>query len=388
MKISIKAEQGSVWLALLIVLSSAVIPLYLSMFRVEVDGVNFRLADALSIVIIALALLIIPISRGQLFNIKILILYCLSIYMLFQSIIYNNIFSGVKEIIQLLLVGFYIVFNGWIITINRDRYLKSFILFLVLSASVTVVYHLISGDWFRYKNAGDGKYAFGLLSVILFLSWVHSKRRVYVYYFLLSIPILLLSLERKGLFGLCLVFSMFLLLKLFYFLRVKLSHLILIAIVLLIVGGILNLSNVSEYYFDKVYFDLSVNEADALYISNVHRESLIINGIQIFIDNIFFGVGVDNIYSEMESFYVDIRLANGTHNFYLDSLIKLGIFGFLFLIGLASLSLHLAQSWAAYLLILYLFFVCFFMSDGQSVLLLFLFATSAGALFPRTSSDE
>ncbi len=382
MKIILRKEQGSSWLALIIILSAAVIPLYLSMFRMTIGSVNFRLADIFAIAIITLSFLIIPTSRRQLFNIRIVILYCLSAYMLFQSIINSNTFAGIKEIIQLLFVGLFIVMNNWIISINRDRYFQYFIKILILSASVTVIYHLFTGDLYRYKNAGDGKYVFGLLSVVLFLAWVHSKKTIYAYYFALSIPILLLSLERKGLFGLILVLLAFLAVITLNYLRFKVAHLVIVVLLFLFTLILFNASNIEGFFLDKVYFDLSVDEVDALYISNVHRESLIINGMQIFMSNIYFGVGADNIYREMAAFYIDERLANGTHNFYLDSLIKLGAFGFLFFVALAAIAINTAKTRAAYLFLLYLFFVCFFMSDGQSVLLLFLFSTSAGTLFP------
>jgi O-antigen ligase len=383
-----KAEQGNVWLALVIMLAAAVIPLYLSMFRMVIGGVNFRLADIFSIAVISLSFLLIPAIRGQALNIRMVILYGLSIYMLFQSIIYANTFAGIKEIIQLLFVGFFIVMNNWVISINRDRYLQYFIYFLVLSASVTVLYHFATGNLYRYKNAGDGKYVFGLLSVVLFLSWVHSKKTKYVYYFMLSLPILLLSLERKGLFGLILVVFAFLAVNVIHYLKLKVSHLIVLFVIVAFILLLFNGSDIGRYYLDKVYFDLSVDEVDALYISNVHRESLIINGIQIFLNNMYFGVGADNIYREMEAFYTDFRLANVTHNFYLDNLIKLGVFGFLFLAALAVVAINSAKSKASYLFILYLLFVSSFMSDGQSVLLLFLFSTSAGALFPAVDDKK
>jgi len=379
-------NKSEIWINRLIILSAAVIPLYLSMFRLNVAGAIVRPADLLLIVVVALTLLFFPASRAGLLRLRMLPIYGLASYVLFQSLFIGNYFSSIKEILQMLLIVTFMAINGWLMTFNREKYLKYILIFLVVSVLYTVLYHVLNGQFVRYKLAGDAKYAFGLLSVLSFIGWKASNDKNFKYLFMLSLLPLFLSLERKGLFGLIMVCCIYMLDVFLDFIKVKSSYvyLIIFSIVTISVGFILS----GDFIESKIYRDNFLNEEVALYVSNIHRESLLINGVTIFANNWLFGIGADNIRNAMETFYVNLSLAGGTHNFYLDSLIKYGFIGALFwgAIHLSAIFRPSLFGRSDNLFLFYCLFVVAFMSDGQSALLLFLFpAFTVGKLFPDTS---
>ncbi len=379
-------NKSEVWLNRLIILSAAVFPLYLSMFRLKVAGVLIRPADFLLIAVVALTLLLFPASRAELLRARMLPIYGLACYILFQSLFLGNYFSSIKEILQVLLIVLFMAVNGWLMAFNREKYLKYMLFFLVLSILYTVLYHVLNGQFVRYKLAGDGKYAFGLLSVLSFIGWKASSDTKLKYLFMLSLLPLFLSLERKGLFGLLMVISIYMSDVFLRWLKINSSHvyIIIFCILMVFVGVFLS----SDFIESKIYMDNFLDESVAIHTSNIHRESLLINGFTIFLDNWVFGIGADNIREAMEVFYVNPNLANGTHNFYLEYLIKYGVLGALFwgatyLSVISKLSL---LSQADKLFVVYCLFVVAFMSDGQTVLLLFLFPVfTLGQLFPSNT---
>jgi len=379
-------NKSEVWLNRLIILSAAVLPLYLSMFRLNVAGAIVRPGDFVLITVVALTLLLFPAARVELLRSRMFPIYALVCYILFQSMFLGNYFTSIKEALQILLVVTFMAVNSWLMGFNKEKYLKYMLVFLVVSVFYTTLYHVLNGQFVLYKLAGDGKYAFGLLSAISFIGWKASGIRKLKYLFILSLLPLFLSLERKGLFGLAMVVIIYMVDVLLVFLKINSKHVYFIVSTIMIISVGVLLSG--DYIETKVYMDNFLDESVALYTSNVHRESLLINGLSILSNNWVFGIGADNIVEEMYSFYVNPALANGTHNFYLDSLIKYGVIG-----SIAWLAMYLTViskfkviRLPDKMLVLYCLFVVTFMSDGQAVLLLFLFPVFAlGKLFPSIS---
>jgi hypothetical protein len=256
---------------------------------------------------------------------------------------------------------------------DRRKYVDWLLFFLCISMIYTVLFHVLNGQLFRYKLAGDGKYAFGLFTVLAFLNWRLDGVEKYKLYFIFSLLPLMLSLERKGIFGVLLVIVSYAGVVFLERLRIKSKHF------LILLGGVfvllffMFLGSINDFLDNKLYMENFLDESVAIYTSNVHRESLLINGWNIFSENIVFGVGADNIKHVMGQFYLNSSLANGTHNFYLDSLIKYGVLGVVFLISLQLLLFKYEINKTAGLFSLYCLFVVAFMSDGQAVLLLYMF---------------
>jgi O-antigen ligase len=364
--------RNELWLNRLTILSAAVIPLYLSMFRFKLGGGIIRIADFVAVAVILSALALFPVSRRQLINVRMLPIYVLVGFILLQSLFLENYFNSLKEIIQLLFVGVFLSINMWLMSLDRKKYIDWLLFFLCISIIYTVLFHVLNGQVFRYKLAGDGKYAFGLFTVLAFLNWKITGVKKYKLYFIFSLLPLVLSLERKGVFGVLLVVASYSGLIFLEYLRIKSKHL------LLLLGGVfvlllfVFLGDINNFLDSKLYMENFLDESIAIHTSNVHRESLLINGWSIFSENTMFGIGADNIRKEMGQFYLDSNLAGGTHNFYLDSLIKYGILGFVCFIALQLLLLKYEISRFSGVFVLYCLFVAAFMSDGQAVLLLYM----------------
>jgi hypothetical protein len=364
--------RNEIWLNRLTILSAAVIPLYLSMFRFKLGGGIIRIADFVAIAVILSAIALFPASRRQLVNVRMLPIYGLVTFIFFQSLFFENFLSSVKEILQLLFVGIFLSINMWLISLDKKKYIDWLLFFLCVSIIYTVLFHVLNGQFFRYKLAGDGKYAFGLFTVLAFLNWKVTGINKYKLYFMFSLLPLILSLERKGMFGVLLVVASYSGFVFLEYLRIKSKHLFLLLGGVFVLSLFVFLGDINNFLDSKLYMENFLDESIAIHTSNVHRESLLINGWSIFSENTMFGIGADNIRKEMGQFYLDSNLAGGTHNFYLDSLIKYGILGFVCFIVLQLLLLKYEISRFSGVFVLYCLFVAAFMSDGQAVLLLYM----------------
>lgn len=343
------------------------------MFRFEFGGTVVRIADFLAVTVIIFVLVLFPASRQQLVSVRLLPIYGLVGFIFSQALFLENYLTSLKEIMQLLFVGVFLTINLWLMSFDRRKYVDWLLFFLCISMIYTVLFHVLNGQFFRYKLAGDGKYAFGLFTVLAFLNWRLDGVEKYKLYFIFSLLPLMLSLERKGIFGVLLVIVSYAGVVFLERLRIKSKHF------LILLGGVfvllffMFLGSINDFLDNKLYMENFLDESVAIYTSNVHRESLLINGWNIFSENIVFGVGADNIKHVMGQFYLNSSLANGTHNFYLDSLIKYGVLGVMFLISLQLLLFKYEINKTAGLFSLYCLFVVAFMSDGQAVLLLYMF---------------
>jgi O-antigen ligase len=194
--------------------------------------------------------------------------------------------------------------------------------------------------------------------------------------FLLSLIPLFMSMERKGIFGVLLIFLLLLIIRP---IKAKASA----GEVKLIFVSSLTLLLSAFYFFDiqgfideKIYQSNFLDESIALYTSNVHRENLLINAIQIIKSNPFLGVGSDQIVYYMFDYYWDERLINGAHNFYLDMLVQYGGVGLTLLISWSLYCIYSCYSSNRYhkelfLFYIYCMFVVTFMAVGQAVMLVF-----------------
>ncbi|MEH6449844.1 MAG: O-antigen ligase family protein [Oleispira sp.] len=342
------------------------------MFRFKLGGGIIRIADFVAVAVILSALVLFPVSRRQLINVRMLPIYGLAGFICLQSLFFENYLNSLKEIIQLLFVGVFLSINMWLMSFNRKKYIDWLLFFLCISIIYTVLFHVLSGQFFRYKLAGDGKYAFGLFTVLAFLNWKITDDKKYKLYFIFSLLPLVLSLERKGMFGFLLVLVSYAGFIFLEYLRIKSKHLLLLLGCILVLLFLIFLGDINNLIDNKLYMENFLDESIAIYTSNIHRESLLINGWSIFSENTAFGIGADNIRREMGQFYLDSNLAGGTHNFYLDSLIKYGVVGAVFLITLQFLVLKHEVNKVAGVFVLYCLFVAAFMSDGQAVLLLYM----------------
>ena len=296
--------------------------------------------------------------------------------------------NSLKESIQLLWVCIYLgiasIYAQW----DSKEFFKWMLIFLAISALFTVLVHFSQGQFIRYKLAADGKYVFGLLSVLLLLrAEEHNSRRDYLFFVISLIP-LVLSMERKGMVG---VIFVAILVLIFRAIRarpiLKGIPIFLGVLFILFIPYLLNL--VGDFINEKIYSNYFLDEGLAYFTSNIHRESLLINSYKIISDNFIFGVGADKITEYMAVFYFDPRLINGAHNFYADTLVKYGVVGLSILfswIALLTYSNRSTNLLSSNLILfnLYCLFVVTFMADGQAVLIIFLVSFLNPYLFVKS----
>lgn len=361
---------------LLLILSAAILPLYLSMFRYHIFGATLRVADLVCFIVICCTLLIFPKYFLKFIQLKYLPMWMFMVYILLQGLFLDNTTNSIKESIQFLWVCVYLgvaaIFAQW----DSKAFYKWTLIFLAISVAYTILFHISQGQMARYKLANDGKYAFGLLSVLLLLRANEFNDKKTYLFFIISLLPLGLSLERKGIFGVLLICAIVVISK-FFKAKPQLKGIPISLGILSLATLPFFVSNISEFIDNKIYESLFLDEQLAFYTSNIHRESLLINSYQIIRDNAFFGVGADKITEYMAFYYVDPRLVGGAHNFYVDTLVKYGVIGFFMFLALpvillcTTISTKLLSS-NLILFHLYCLFVITFMADGQAVLIMFL----------------
>ncbi|MBG9991702.1 O-antigen ligase family protein [Pseudoalteromonas distincta] len=354
----------------------SIFPLYLSMFRYGVFGALVRLSDLLLLTLVAIKLLTTPKVFYNFAQVKIIPVWLYIGYILTNGVYNDNLSSSIKECIQLLWIMTYFIIASSYAKKNSRLFLELTIVFLIISATYTMLYHFSEGHLTRYKSANDGKYAFGLLSLLLLLkSSMFSDRQAFKVFLISLIP-LFMSMERKGIFGVILIFILLGVIKL---IKVKPSlgeMKLLLLSGFLIAGSMLYLFDISAYIDYKIYQSNFLDEGIALYTSNVHRENLLVNAYQIISEHPLLGVGSDQITYYMFDYYWDERLINGAHNFYLDMLVQYGTIGLLFLLTWSFYNMYSCYKSGLYHKELFLFyayciFVVTFMAVGQAVMLVF-----------------
>lgn len=382
-----ETSQVKKYKTVLLILSAAILPMYLSMFRYNVFGATLRIADVIAFLVIASTFVFFPKYFLKFIQLKYIPMWLIFLYIIFQGMFLENTGNSVKEGIQILWVCLYLgtasTFAQW----DSQKFYKWTIIFLAISALYTMLFHITQGQFTRYKLANDGKYAFGLLSVLLLLKADDTNIKKDYFLFIVSLLPLALSLERKGIFGVLLIFILILTLKLIQKKpQLKGVPIFFAVILVLFLPYLTNI--LIEFIDEKIYRDLFLDEQVAFYTSNLHRESLLINSYQIIRDHPYFGVGADKIMDYMELFYFDSRLSNGAHNFYIDGMVKYGIIGFsLFLLWpvILFLSNKVNKGFSEKLILfnIYCLFVVTFMADGQAVLIVFLFSFLNPYLFKK-----
>jgi hypothetical protein len=289
---------------LLLILSAAILPLYLSMFRYHIFGATLRVADLVCFIVICCTLLIFPKYFLKFIQLKYLPMWMFTVYILLQGLFLDNTTNSIKESIQFLWVCVYLGVAATYAQWDSKSFYKWTLIFLAISVTYTILFHISQGKITGYKLASDGKYAFGLLSVLLLLRANEFNDKKTYLLFIMSLLPLGLSLERKGIFGVLLICALVVISK-FFKAKPQLKGIPISLGILSLATLPFFVSNISEFIDNKIYESLYLDEQLAFYTSNIHRESLLINSYQIIRDNAFFGVGADKITEYMAFYYVD-----------------------------------------------------------------------------------
>lgn len=364
---------------MLFYMSAILVPLYFTNFRFPTGGLIVRLSDILALLLISLTAYLFLNKKVKLntppgfFYVSLFIIYCF-----FNAFIQAGLTKAFIATFQWLMIlsSALIVYSNAIE--NPEKFVRIFVTTLLVICVVTVLYHFSHGYYTRYKLLGDAKYAFALTGVILLSCAYFFKDKIYLRPLIFLYPIILLSLERKGI----LAFHMVALFYIFISMK-KIERLILCACISFFALAsivFLDLSFIDSFtIFEYSEFDmLYLDEKRALWVSNLHRQSLLLNGWDIFTNNSVFGVGPKMLPSYMEDYYINKGLGLYTHNVFLDTLIEQGTIG-LFLLLLPYL-IYLIKTAGNkikenrivfYALCIYSTFMVFFMSGGAPSMILF-----------------
>lgn len=377
--ISINAVNSR-FLTFLTFLSASVVPLYLSMFRHTYSNVNLRLGDAFAVLSIVLTFVCYSEAKKYLISKKLIPIYLFCFYVMVQGFVMGKYFDATKEIVQILYITFYLSFSLYLANLNPRRYVKFFMICLFLSVLFTVLYHFSIGNFTRFKLAGEAKYAFGLLSVLMFLIFINNKNFLIGFGLIVAIGLMLLSLERKGMLGFILVVSLFCVYRFFSVHNYRRDQILYLLSFAIFIMGLLFVYFINSNYELWVYSESFIDEVETLYTSNYHRKSLLVNGITAFLERPFFGYGASNVTEVMYQFYKNPALANGTHNFYLDNAIRYGLVGCLILFSPLWFVMKDAvwdEGVNRLLLFFYVFLVLFFMAYGHLVFVFYIYLISS-----------
>lgn len=377
----------------LFMITAMVIPLYFTDFRLKTGGVIIRLSDVLALFSISIFVLLllknkIVIKYPVGFNyICIFIVYCF-----FNALAQVGLTKAIIATVQWMLILFTLVVVYTNAVKDPEKFRAIFIKTLLVICFFTLVYHLMHGHLTSYKFLGDAKYAFALTGVILISCAYYFDDKSYLKPLIFLYPVILLSLERKGILAFHMVafFYIFISVKpLNKFIMLALCSLTVLLLALFYDLSFLNDFTFFEYSdFEMLYLD----EEQALWISNLHRQSLLTNGWDIFTTHFVFGVGPKMLPVFMSDYYVNQGLALYTHNVFLDTLIEQGTIG-LFLLILPYLiyvtrdaGLKNKKDKMVFIaLCLYSIFMLLFMSGGAPSMVIFYLPIFKGFIANKAS---
>lgn len=370
----------------LLCLSAVLIPVYFSGLKFDFPGVVVRLADILAIIVVFLTFFL---RRNVLPLLPAGYLYVLGFmtYGFIWVLLKLESFGVVVEQIQwaLLLLALASVYIQSLYT--PVLFKKLYIGALLLVCCYVVFFHMLQGEWYRYKALGEAKYVLSFAGVLLLVCfYIDGGSKNFIALCVLY-PFIILSMERKGILAFHLVF-------IFYFFVYRFNLAMIFVGVILIIGMFalplyMSSSDLSFFSFFEYsnYEMLFLDEEAALWTSNLHRQSLLYNGWDIFTSNLWFGVGPKMLTIEMLNYYYDERLALSTHNFFLDLLVEYGLFGFVLLLiphyfflkkilGGDKKRINIVVP-----IYIYSFTMMFFMSGGATPIILFYFPLFFGFVY-------
>jgi hypothetical protein len=380
--------------SILLLLSAMLIPMYFTDFRMHVGSLILRLADVMSLTIIVLFIVCKRLVVVQLYLPKGYAFLSLFVaYCFINGIWHSGLFKATVATFQwfMILSTLAIVYSQFVM--HPKKFTSLFFKTLFAICLFVVLYHFSIGKFIHYKSLGDAKYVLALTgSLILTYTYYYQDKR-YILPLGILYPFILFSLERKGIlvFHLVLIFYCCLIFKPLFRWAV-LTVCFSLLVVLLLNPLWVDFSDFSIFEYSH-YEMLHLDEEKAKWVSNYARQSLLTNGWDIFINNVWFGVGPKMLTYSMVDYYTHPGLALYTHNVFLDTLIEQGIIGLclLFLpyfVYLMSNNLqHRGKKGAFIGLAIYSLVMLFFMSGGAPSMVLFYLPLFSGFILIKNAQQ-
>jgi hypothetical protein len=362
----------------LLLLSAMLVPMYFTDFRMYVGDLILRLADFMSLTIIVLfivckrfAVVQLYLPKGYAF-LSLFVVYCF-----INGIWHSGLFKAIIATFQWLMILFTLAIVYSQFVMQPNKFVPLFFKTLLFICLFVVLYHFSLGEFNSYKSLGDAKYILALTGVLMLSYTYYYQDKRYLLPLCILYPFILFSLERKGIlaFHLVLIFYCCLSFKSLFRWGV-LTACFALLILLLINPLLMDFSNFSIFEYSK-YEMLHLDEEKALWVSNYHRQSLLGNGWDIFINNVWFGVGPKMLTYSMVDYYTNPGLALYSHNVFLDTLIEQGSIGLCLLllpyfVYLMSNNLQQRGKKGAFIgLSVYSLVMLFFMAGGAPSMVLF-----------------
>lgn len=351
-------------------------PLALLDIRLPLPGIEVRLSDFYLLLMFAAFLLKFKDALSWTLKTFGLFIPFLSYVLVYSAVSGNQ--GGILEFVQWGLVLLWVPILSYVMKDADEKLVRVLLLSLLAVALYIALAHAINGRPMGYKLMGDAKYTFGLLALLSALCLLRFKGWMYWGVFILALMLMALSLERKGvvifLATMCFVVPLLAL-------KVRSAY---IAFMLLATKLLVFASGFIIYFFfvrDTISITHFLDEDVALWESNLHRSNLIANGVEIYLENPWLGVGAKMLRESMHQFYLDNSLALYTHNWYLDFFIEYGLVGVaLFLLAILpvvlSVSVRHKLAWVLLPLAFYCFSVPIFMANGTTTMLIYLTAVA------------
>lgn len=354
----------------------AFIPFALLDIRLPVPGMQVRVSDFYLLLLFAAFVLKFKDAVPWVLRTTCMFLPFL-VYLIISTAVSGNR-GGIVDFVQWGFVLLWVPVLSYVLRDADEALIRVLLLSLMAVAVYVAIAHVVNGDLVRYKSLGDAKYTFGLFSLLTALWLLRFKQLRYWFVLLLALLLMGLSLERNGaviFFATMLFIVPLMALKANSF---YISSALLGAKVLVFGSGFI------AYFFlfrDSVSVTHFLNEDLALWESNLHRANLISNGVEIFLEHPWFGVGGKMLDEVMREYYIDTSLALYTHNWYLDFFVEYGAVGvLLFLMAIVpailGVSTHHRLAWVLIPLAFYCFAVPVFMANGTTTKLIYLTAVA------------
>lgn len=314
-------------------LSAMLIPMYFTDFRLSAGGLILRLADIMSLAIIVLFIICKRYQVVQLYLPKGYIYLCFFIlYCFVNALLHSGVFKAIIATVQwfIILSTLSIVYSHSIL--HPAKFIAYFFKTLLVICAFVVLYHFSIGHFAHYKSLGDAKYILALTGVlILSYSYYYQDKRYLLALYILY-PFILLSFERKGILAFHLVLILYLCASCKSLAQWGVLFVSLTLFALLIYNpNIVDFSSIHFFEYSE-YEMYALDEEQALWVSDLHRQSLLENGWDIFTQHPIFGIGPKMLPELMSEYYFNANLGLYTHNVFLDTLIEQGIVGLFFLV--------------------------------------------------------
>lgn len=369
--------------------------MYFTDLRFLVFGIILRLADLISLGIIFLFIICVRFNKLKLFvpkGYRLLMIFVT--YSFLNAYANSGIFIAVHSTFQwtLVLVTLAIVYSLSIV--YPEEFRKFFFGSLLTISIFVVVYHFSIGKFFQYKSLGDAKYILALTGVMLLIYSYHFKDKSYVLALCILYPFIILSLERKGILVFHVILIYILFFSVFIFFKILFAVLFVTIISILVFDPLsLDVDKFVLFQYNS-YEILYLDEVNAPWISNLHRQSLLQNGWEIFMNNPLFGTGAKSLTQHMEFYYSNPDLAMYTHNVFLDLLIEQGLVGMFLLLLPYILYMFTSQKKSKKSIIsfvafcLYSIIMLLFMSAGTPSMLIFFLPIFSGFIIRNKSNTN